>query len=71
MKNECETGYISDYSNGYCYKILPTLESYNDGKKKCEYDNDAELVLFNTNSEVTGLIDIILRGIKIIIILVI
>ena len=59
----CETGFIPDYSNGYCYKVLPTFDTLNDGKKKCEYDNNAELLLFNSNSEVTEFINLILSGI--------
>ena len=61
--NECEPGFIPDYANGYCYKILPTFETLNDGKKKCEYENNAEIVLFNSNSEVSEFINLILGGI--------
>jgi hypothetical protein len=59
---ECEPGFIPDYTSGYCYKVLSTLETLNDGQKKCEYSYDAEMILFNSNSEVQGFINLIQQG---------
>lgn len=58
----CDPGFIPDEMNGYCYKVLPTLENLKDGEKICEFDYSAELVLFNTDSEVIGLVELIQRG---------
>ena len=58
----CKNGFIPDQVNGYCYKILPTLENINDGDKKCAFNYDADVVLFNSNSEVKGLINLLHGG---------
>ncbi len=58
----CGPGFIPDESSGYCYKVLSDMENLLDGKRKCEYSNDAEMVLFNSNSEVYGFINLILEG---------
>jgi hypothetical protein len=58
----CEPGFVADKSNGYCYKVLPTLESFNAGEKRCKFDYFAEILLFTTDSEVIGLLDLIQRG---------
>jgi hypothetical protein len=58
----CEPDFIGDDQNGYCYKVLSTLENLDDGEKLCNYQSDAELLMFDTNSEVKGLIRLIKNG---------
>ena len=61
----CEPGFVTDDKYGYfCYRVLPTLETLNEGHKKCEYIYDAEAVLFHTNFEVEMLKSVIKTGIK-------
>lgn len=60
----CEPGFVTDDEYGYfCYRVLPTLETLNEGEKKCEYSYDAEAVLFHTNYEVKMLMNVIQTGI--------
>ena len=59
---ECDPGFTPDYNSGYCYKVLPTLYNLNDGQNECEYQYAAEMVLFNSNQEVDGMINLIQTG---------
>jgi len=59
---ECDADFIPDRENGYCYKVLPNLNNLNDGQSECEYVYAAEMVLFNSNKEVDGLINLIQTG---------
>jgi len=59
----CDFGFIPDYDNGYCYGVLPDVENLNDGENKCNYNYAAEMILFNSNSEVNGFINLIQKGI--------
>jgi hypothetical protein len=58
----CDPGFVPDEANGYCYKVMPTLENMNNGEKQCKFNYDAEMVLFNSNSEVKGLINLLHKG---------
>ncbi len=58
----CDPDFIPDYANGYCYKVLPELASLDDGENNCEYYYDAEMVLFESNKQVNGLISLIKSG---------
>jgi hypothetical protein len=60
----CESGFIPDAANEYCYKVLPTLETLSVGKYKCEYENDAEMIGFLSNHEVLSLIFLLKMGKK-------
>ena len=59
----CDSGFVPDYANGYCYKVLPEMKSFDEGDDYCEYFHDAELLLFDKPSEVDGFIDLIEKGI--------
>ncbi len=62
-KNDgCEDGFIQDSNKEYCYKILTTLESLSDGQSKCEYEYDADLILFYTNFEVLSFLKLVETG---------
>jgi hypothetical protein len=58
----CDKGFIEDPNKDYCYKVLPTLENLNDGQRKCEYEHDADLILFSTNSEVLSFLKLAETG---------
>jgi len=58
----CHPGFIPDHKNGYCYFVLPSKENLEDGENICRSDFDAELLLFDRNSEVVGLIKLIGAG---------
>ncbi len=45
------------------YKVLQTKENLDDGESKCIYDFDAELLYFDTNSQVDSFIELIKSGI--------
>jgi hypothetical protein len=55
----CDTGFIPASESGYCYMILPSKENYQDGNKICQSNYDAELLSFDTNSEVNGFLKIL------------
>ena len=61
-KNECDPDFVPDPDNGYCYKVLSTESNFDDGVNDCILNSDAELVEFNSNSEVNGLIKLIETG---------
>ena len=58
----CDPGFIPDKWNGYCYKVLPTLENFEDGEKICDHNYSSEIVLFYMDAEVSGLVELIERG---------
>ncbi len=58
----CGADFVADNFNGYCYKVMSTIENLDDGEKICKYDFDADLVMFDTNSELTGLIELVITG---------
>ncbi len=60
----CDPGFISDSRKIYCYKVLETKETLTDGENYCKNDFDAELILFDTNSEVQDIIMLIKSGIS-------
>ncbi len=60
----CDLGFVVDHANGYCYKVLPSLENFNDGKITCNYNYDAEMVLFYSDPEVKSFINLALKGIS-------
>ncbi len=59
-------GFSPDNANGYCYKVLQNVTTRVEGEKLCENDFDAEMLLFDTNSEVDGLIGLFKSGIHLI-----
>jgi len=59
----CDLGFIPDHDNGYCYTVLSTFENFDNGESTCEIQYDAELLLFDTNSQVEGFIELIRSGI--------
>jgi hypothetical protein len=63
MENpECDSGFVPDHANGYCYKILTDLKSFDDGDDACENQLDAELLLFDLPQELDGFINLIDKG---------
>jgi hypothetical protein len=62
-KNACDDGFVPDYANGYCYMLLPTKKPLEQGIDYCTDNYDAELLLFEKNSQVDGLITLINDGI--------
>ncbi len=58
----CEAGFFPDSKNGYCYMLMPNKRNFQDGEKFCKLDYDAELVSFDTNSEVDGFFSLIYKG---------
>ncbi len=58
----CGADIVADNFNGYCYKVISTIENLDGGEKICKYDFDADLVMFDTNSELTGLIELVITG---------
>ena len=58
----CGPDFITDFLSGYCYKVLTTVKNLDDGEKICNYNFDAELIMFDTNSEVEGLLTLIKTG---------
>ncbi len=59
----CDYGFIPDATNGYCYTVLSTLENLDDGESGCKIQYDAELLLFDTKSQVEGFIKLVRSGI--------
>jgi len=60
--SECDPGYIADSKNGYCYIVHSTLENFDDGENICKQQYDAELLTFDTNFELSGIIDLFKTG---------
>jgi hypothetical protein len=58
----CDPGFVPDHLNGYCYKVLTDLKTFDDGDDACENQLDAELLLFDLSQELDGFIDLIDRG---------
>jgi hypothetical protein len=58
----CKPGFIPAPGNEYCYKVLPTLETFNDGKSKCEHEYDAEMIMFLCNNDVLAFISLLKTG---------
>jgi hypothetical protein len=58
----CNEGFVADSNKEYCYKILSSLENLSDGRSKCEYEYDANLILFHTNSEVVSFLKMVESG---------
>ena len=58
----CDQDFVPDFANGYCYKVLRDKKSLDDGEKFCQYKYDAELILFEENLQVDGLIGLIETG---------
>ena len=58
----CDAGFIPDHKNGYCYMLLPNTENLEDGDNFCRNNYDAELIMFDSNSEVDGFISLINKG---------
>jgi hypothetical protein len=58
----CEDGFIPDYKNGYCYMLLPSKKTLQEGIDYCADNYDAELILFEKNSQVDGFITLMNKG---------
>ena len=58
----CDPGFVPDYTNGYCYMLLPTKKTFQEGVDHCADNYDAELLLFEKNSQVDGVIKMINDG---------
>lgn len=58
----CEEGFMPDWGKEYCYKVLENKENFKDGNYQCEYQYDAEMILFSTNSEVVSFLKLLQRG---------
>ena len=63
----CDPGFIAGDGNEYCFKVLPNLETISDGKRKCQYEYGAEMIVFFSNSEVLRFFNSVQRGISILI----
>jgi hypothetical protein len=61
---DCDPGFVADIKNGYCYKVASTKENLDDGENYCRNNYDAELLLFDTNSQVKDFIELINAGNK-------
>ncbi len=59
----CDEGFIHDYNNEYCYLLSLNKESLTDGYDYCKNEYDAELLLFDYNSEVDGFLKLLNEGI--------
>ncbi len=59
---ECDSGFVPDHDNGYCYKVLSDLKTFDDGDDACENQLDAELLLFDLPQELDGFINLIKTG---------
>jgi len=58
----CDPGFIPANGSGYCYMLLPDKKNLEDGNKECQSNYDAELLSFNTNSEVDGILNLLAKG---------
>ena len=61
-KSECDPGYITDSKTGYCYIVHSTFENFDDGENICVQQYDAELLAFDTNFELSGIIELFKTG---------
>lgn len=59
----CKAGFVSDSAKEYCFKVLSTLENLSDGKSKCKDTFDAEMILFDSKTQVVRFINLSLTGI--------
>lgn len=62
-KGECDDGFIPDKINGYCYTLLPSKKTLQEGIDYCANNFDSELLLFEKNSQVDGFISLLNMGI--------
>ena len=58
----CDPDFIPDNKGGYCYKILSQKLSRDDGEKHCEYNYDAEMILFDQANQSIGFISLFKSG---------
>ena len=59
---QCDPGFAADIKNGFCYKALSTKKNLDDGDDYCRNYYDAELLLFDTNSQVKDFMELINTG---------
>ncbi len=60
----CDPGFTPDNGNEYCFKVLSTLETMSDGKRKCQYEFGSDMILFLSNSEVLQFFNLVKKGIR-------
>ena len=60
----CDLDFVADNVSGNCYKLLPNLTSFEDGKNYCDFLFDAELVSFDSELEAEQFINLFKTGNK-------
>ena len=58
----CDSGFIPDSNNRYCYLQLPDEFNFQVGENYCRINHDSELLLFDTNSEVDEFMTLLNNG---------
>jgi hypothetical protein len=58
----CDSDFVADNKNGYCYKILLQKLSRDDGEQYCNYNYDAEMILFDNSYQAAGFVDLFKSG---------
>ena len=60
----CDSGFVADHDNGYCYIGYPwNILPVSNGKDFCN-SLSAELLTFENDAQITGLLQLIASGIK-------
>ena len=62
--NGCDEGFVADTANGYCYIVVEELTYFDDGETTCQNSYDADVVQFENDSYVDGLIGLLNSGEK-------
>jgi hypothetical protein len=61
--NGCDNGFVADTANGYCYAALPLSTFLEDGTTTCKSEFEADVLEFDNDTRVTGLIGLLQSGI--------
>jgi hypothetical protein len=62
MTDPCDSGFIPGFESGYCYRVLSIQENFDNAERSCKSLHDADLLLFDTDSEVKSFLRLFKKG---------
>jgi hypothetical protein len=60
--SDCGAGFVADVVNGFCYTVLPTSTFLDDGDSNCIKNFEAEVLVFENDYQVDGLLGLLKSG---------
>lgn len=58
----CDVGFVADTVNGLCYAVLSKVTFLDDGNTECKTTFDADVLDFDNDSKVEGLLGLLKSG---------